>query len=190
VAGKCCCRANSRSTPGGRGGKSEFCNGLVVSSSGDIWFNDRVNKQVIHLDTAGRHRVVASGFRANGIILSPDEKILVTTDSNAPKLWAFDVQADGSLQEKPDFFDPVLMISAPKRFPNLAGRPGTNGMTADSEGRYYVTSFRGIQVFGANGKFLGLMASPSRFLSDVTFAGKDGKYLYATGTGGTLSDSH
>jgi sugar lactone lactonase YvrE len=122
------------------GVKKEFCNGLVVNSSGDIWFNDRINQQVIHLDASGKHRVVASGFRPNGIILSPDEKILVTTDSNDPKLWAFDVLEDGGLREKPAYFDPVLLGNAPKNKPEMAGRPGTNGMTVDSEGRYYVAS--------------------------------------------------
>jgi gluconolactonase len=170
--------------PRTNGDKKEFCNGLVVSSSGDIWFNDRINQQVIHLDASGKHRVVASGFRPNGIILSLDEKILVTTDSNDPKLWAFDVLEDGSLREKPDYFDPVLLGKAPKKWPKMAGKPGTNGMTVDPEGRYYVTSFMGIQVFQADGTFLGLMENPAPFLSDVAYSGLKSGYIYATGRGG------
>ncbi|MCP4088956.1 MAG: SMP-30/gluconolactonase/LRE family protein [Gammaproteobacteria bacterium] len=169
----------------GKNKKMEFCNGLVVSSSGHIWFNDRLNKQTIHLNPEGKARVVASGHRPNGIILSPDEKILVTTDSYAPKLWAYDVLPDGSLKEKPDFFEPLLMGNFPREKPNLYGRPGTDGMTVDGEGRYYVTSFIGIQVYSADGKHLGVIKLPGgAFLSGVTLGSEESGYLYATGRQG------
>jgi gluconolactonase len=161
----------------------EFCNGLVVSSSGGIWFNDRINQEVIYLDANGEHQVVASGFRPNGIILSHDEKTLVTTDSNEPKLWAFDVQADGSLQEKPGYFDPVRMGKFKNRS-KMSTTPGTNGMAIDNEGRYYTPSFVGIQVFSPEGKFLGIIKGPNAFVSGLKFAGTKSEYLYATASGG------
>jgi gluconolactonase len=164
--------------------KMEFCNGLVVSSSGDIWFNDRLNEQIIHLGPDGQHKVVASGFRPNGIILSSDEKMLVTTDSNKAKLWAFDVLEDGSLQEKPDFFDPVVVVDLPRQKASRVGKPGTNGMARDKLGRYYATSYVGVQVFDPEGKYLGLLKSPKIYLSGLAFAGVDSGYLYATGREG------
>jgi gluconolactonase len=163
--------------------KMEFCNGLVVSSSGDIWFNDRLNEQIIHLGPDGQHKVVASGFRPNGIILSSDEKMLVTTDSNKPRLWAFDIQEDGSLQENSGFFDPIVVVDLPNQKASMVGKPGTNGMTMDDQGRYYVTSYVGIQVFDPDGKYLGLIEIPS-LLSGLVFGGPEGGYLYATGRAG------
>jgi gluconolactonase len=163
------------------GTKGEFCNGLVVSSAGDIWFNDRINEQIIYLAPTGRHQTVARGFRPNGIILSRDESMLITTDSNAPRLWAFEILPDGELREIPEFFAPVRMGKNRKR---RWVKPGTNGMTVDQEGRYYVTSFLGIQVYDSQGNMLGLIRSPAKFLSDVTIGGPNNAYLYATGRGG------
>jgi sugar lactone lactonase YvrE len=96
------------------------------------------------------------------------------------------VQPDGGLKEKPNFFEPVLMGDFPKNRPKMANTPGTNGMTVDSAGRYYVTSFVGIQVFDSDGKRLGLIdrgETPMSFFSGVTFGGAESNYLYVTGVG-------
>jgi sugar lactone lactonase YvrE len=159
----------------------EFCNDLVVNSEGQIWFTDRINRQVIYLDPDGSARPVATGFRTNGLILSADESMLAVTDSIEPKLWAFRVQPNGDLEELPDFFDSIKMVDTIGVNESARGRPGTNGMTVDSDGRYYVTSFYGIQVFDSNGKYVGAIANPKGFRSNITFGGKDLNILYASG---------
>jgi gluconolactonase len=56
-------------------------------------------------------------------------------------------------------------------------------MTIDSEGRLYVTSGDpGIQVFSAEGNYLGIIPLP-RSSSSVAFAGPGKKVLYAKGAG-------
>jgi gluconolactonase len=162
--------------------ETEFCNGVVVGLDGGIWFVDRVNENIVFLDKDGSHRAVASGYRSNGIVLAKDGKMLVTTDSNAPKLWAYDVHADGSLIEKPDYFDPLRLL--PGKVKGLAssaqGKPGSNGMAVDKKGRFYVATFMGVQVFNPDGSSAGLIKNSPGYMTGVTFAGPESDLLYAT----------
>jgi sugar lactone lactonase YvrE len=61
-------------------------------------------------------------------------------------------------------------------------------MCIDAEGRLYVTSGdAGIQVFSADGKYLGVIPLP-RSASSVAFSGPGKKVLYAKGAGMTTPD--
>jgi gluconolactonase len=162
---------------------AEFCNDLAVNSAGGIWFTDRVNQTVVYLDSSGQARIVASGFRSNGIVLSADEGMLVLTDSYEPRLWAFRVLDNGVLEDLAGFFEPVVLPKKKSRSKQQA-RPGTNGMTIDERGRFYVTTFSGIQVYAPDGKSLGLIKTPAGYISSVAFGGEDFEYLYATGRQG------
>jgi len=167
----------------------EFCNDIAINAAGDIWFTDRINERVIYLAKDGSSRIVAEGFRPNGITLSLDEQMLVVTDSRQPQLHAFSIGADGALTPLPDFFDPVRMpASRQGEQPSDRVRPGTNGMAVDSEGRFYLTSFYGIQVFDRQGRYLGLLTYPKGlyFVSNVDFGGTDYHWLYASGRGGIV----
>jgi gluconolactonase len=57
-----------------------------------------------------------------------------------------------------------------------------DGSAVDSEGRLYVTSNPGVQVFDKTGKYLGLIPTPRGVIS-VAFAGPDRKTLYIVGSG-------
>ena len=162
----------------------EFCNDLVVSSKGQIWFTDRVNRGVKYLNAAGEAVRVTKGFRPNGLALSADETLLAVTDSLHPRMRAFDIAADGSLTERVDFFAPINAVTTVGKEESARGRPGTNGMTVDSDGRFYVTSYYGIQIFDANGAYIGVIESPAFFTSNIAFGGADFSVLYATGLNG------
>jgi len=97
-------------------------------------------------------------------VLSPDEKHLYVT--NGATVAAFDVQKDGSLTNQ-------------REFAKLEAGGGGDGSTFDSTGRLYVTAqAAGIQVFTADGKYLGVIPTPRPVIT-VTFSGKDRKTLYA-----------
>jgi gluconolactonase len=100
--------------------------------------------------------------------LSRDEKTLYVTNRNT--LVAFDIKPDGTTTNQHDFA-------------KLEGGGNGDGMTIDSEGRLYVTSGDpGIQVFSAEGKYLGIIPLP-RSSSSVAFAGPGKKVLYAKAAG-------
>ena len=99
---------------------------------------------------------------ANGIILSPDEKILYVT--NGPVVVAFDVQPDGSLKNQHEFG-------------KLQGGQGGDGSAVDQQGRLYVATGQSADVFAPSGQFLGSIKGPQG-MHGVAFGGKDRKTLF------------
>jgi len=99
---------------------------------------------------------------ANGIILSPDEKTLYVT--NGAVVFAFDVKPDGSLTNQ-------------REFGKLRGGEGGDGSAVDQQGRVYVATGKSVDVFSADGKFLGSIPGPQG-LHGTFFGGRDKKTLF------------
>jgi sugar lactone lactonase YvrE/dienelactone hydrolase len=111
---------------------------------------------------------------ANGIILSPDEKTLYVT--NGAVVYAFDVNADGSLTNQ-------------RSFGKLQGGEAGDGSAVDQQGRLYVATGKSVDVFAADGTFVGTIPGPQG-LHGTFFGGRDRKTLYGIvfyGTWGTPS---
>ncbi len=150
------------------------CNDLVVASDGSIWFTDPANSRVWYISPDRQKRVVAGGFRPNGVILSARQGSLVVTDSEQPHLWTFCVELDGSLSHGDRYYMPLQLL--PGR-----DKAGSDGMTVDDRGRLYVATHAGIQMFDPTGRLGGTIAKPqNRFLSNICFGGEGFGYLYAT----------
>jgi gluconolactonase len=115
---------------------------------------------------------LGENIRANGIILSRDERVLYVT--NGTTVIALDVQPDGTTTNRRDF----AMLEA---------GGAADGMTIDAGGRLYVTSNPGVQVFSVDGKYLGLIPTPRAAIS-VAFAGRRKKTLYIVGSGAAGPD--
>jgi gluconolactonase len=147
---------------------------VVCDSKGGIYIND--DNGTFFINAAGKVSLVAGkALRANGMALSRDEKTFYVT--NAKILVAFDIKPDGTTTNRHDFA-------------KLEGGGNGDGMTIDSEGRLYVTSGDpGIQVFSAEGKYLGIIPLP-RSSSSVAFAGPGKKVLYAKAAGMKTGDGH
>jgi gluconolactonase len=111
--------------------------------------------------------VAAENLRTNGIVFSPDGKTLYVT--NGATLVAFDETGPGVLTNRRDFA-------------TLPGGSNGDGTVVDSEGRLYVTSNSGVQVFDKAGKYLGMIPTPRGIIS-IAFAGPDRKTLYVVGSG-------
>jgi gluconolactonase len=140
---------------------------LVCDSKGGVYFTEENGTYFVN--AAGKVSLVAGKeLRTNGMALSRDEKTLYVT--NGRTLVAFDIKPDGTTANQHDFAE-------------LEGGGNGDGVTIDSEGRLYVTSGDpGIQVFSAEGKYLGIIPLP-RSSSSVAFAGPGKKVLYAKGAG-------
>jgi gluconolactonase len=160
---------------------AEYCNDLAVNDVGGVWFTDRENQKIHYVSTDGTVRTVATGFRPNGIQLSLDKQMLVVTDSNELLLHAFRVGDNGDLEELPNYFDPVK-VYIKKSLQHSAVRSGTNGIALDSEGRFYVASFLGVQIFAKDGRHLGVIRGTKGYMSNLGFGGEDRKWLFASGT--------
>lgn len=150
-------------------------NDLAVSKQGHVYITDHTKKQVTLVDPkTGQAKPVDTGITApNGIGLSPDGWTLYVSDYGGTNVWSFKVQPDGSLTDK----KPLMTMKAPDNKPTVAGG---DGMTVDAQGRVYVTTALGLQVFTADGQLLGVLPKPANGpLVSAGFGGKDLSQLYA-----------
>jgi len=159
----------------------EFCNDLAVNPAGGLWFTDRENNRIQFLDVDGGFEPVYSGFRANGIQLSRDKSKLFVSDSNSLELHAFEIGENGALSKLPGYFEPIK-ISAFKAKKVSDVRPGNNGLTVDGDGRVYVATFIGVQVFSEQGAHIGIIPPMRGYMSNLAFGGANMDQLFATGT--------
>ena len=121
---------------------------------------------------------VAEGIeRPNGITLSRDEKTLYVNNTSGEYLLAFDVKADGTLANRRNFakYDGVTTAAN-------GVNSGADGLAIDEQGRVYVATSTGVQVFDVKGTLLGTIPL-SRAPQNLAFAGKDKKTLYVVGRG-------
>src|SRR5215212_3768487 len=150
-------------------------NDLTVSARGFVYFTETGKKQVTMVDVKTKSvKAVDVGIsKPNGIALSPDQSVLYVSDYGGINVWSFKVAEDGTLSDK----KPLMTMKAPEKTPTVAGG---DGMCTDSEGRAYVTTALGVQVFAKDGKLLGILPKPiaSAALVSVGFAGKDFDTLY------------
>jgi gluconolactonase len=140
---------------------------IVGDRKGGVYFTEGPNSSVYYLSADGKLARVAADIQgANGIMLSPDERTLYVTNTQAGIL-AYDVQNDGSIRNRRPFVKP---------------EGGQDGLAIDAAGRLYVASDLGIQVFSPQGQHLGLIPTP-RETTTLAFAGPDKKTLYVIGRG-------
>ena len=116
--------------------------------------------------TATPVRVVSDFKQPNGIIGTPDGKILYVADIGANKTYAYDIQTDGSLTNK-----------------RLFCQLGSDGMTIDNEGNVYLTG-RGVTVFDKTGKQIEHIAVNEPWTANVAFGGTKHDLLFITASKG------
>jgi gluconolactonase len=147
-------------------------NDITVDARGGVYMS--VGGTVAYANPAGVVTTYGTVTRSNGIILSPDEKVLYVT--NGQVVVAFDVQPDGALRNQRDFA------------PLKSVRNG-DGSAVDSQGRLYVGGTGNVDVFSPKGEFLGSITGPQG-LHGVVFGGRDRRTLYGILLYGTAPNRH
>lgn len=164
-------------------------NDAVVRKNGEVFFTDppygldKMNESPLkEIPFSGVYRVATDGKVTlltksinfpNGIAFSPDEKILyiAVSDGRAPRVMAYDVKADGTLDGERVFFDAV-----PLR--NAGGKGSCDGLKVDRDGNLWATGPGGVLVISPAGKLIGKLDT------GVPTAncgwGDDGSTLYIT----------
>jgi gluconolactonase len=149
-------------------------NDLAVNVKGDLYFTDTANKCVWLIPKGGKPRVVDEGIDApNGVLFSPDQTLLYVSDYVGQLSWVFQIQPDGSLAHKQRYFYVHM--------PDAATRSGADGMAVDADGRVYIATSLGVQIFDQIGKCHAIIPGPIRAsMSNVEFGGPDLSDLYIT----------
>jgi gluconolactonase len=171
-------------------------NDLVIDSLGGIYFTDpryrapdpwpQGLEAVYYRDINGRVTRIIEGIQApNGVILSPDERTLYVVPSMEENIYAYDVVGPGRVQGQ--------RVLATMRQPAGKKGSGGDGLTVDTQGRLYVTTELGLQVFDPLGAYLGVIELPEQ-PANVTFGG-NGQTLFVTARTGvyaveTLATGH
>ena len=112
----------------------------------------------------------------NGVRFTPDQSQIVVADTRGVRLWAFQVTGDGNLANRDAYYDAQVV---PGQVDD-----GADGMTVDKEGRLYVCTHMGLQVFDQAGRVIAIINKPqNQWLANATFGGPNLEYLFvANGT--------
>ena len=154
-------------------------NDAKADSTGTIWAglmnNDdetAVEGRLLRLALDGRVDEVDTGYRVpNGPAISPDERMLLHSDSPLRVIYAFDldVRAGGIANKR-----------VWKRFDESEGFP--DGMCFDAEGCVWVAHWGGACVsrFSSDGRLVARRAVPAPLVTNVCFAGPALGRLFVT----------
>ena len=156
-------------------------NDIWIAHGGGIYFTDPFYKRpywkrgpkemdecvyYLSADHKRVNRVINDLKQPNGIIGTPDGKMLYVADIGAGKTYRYRLYADGSVTDR-------------KLFCEL----GSDGMTIDDQGNIYLTG-KGVSVFNASGEKIEEIAVPEEWTANVCFGGKDRKLLFVTASKG------
>ncbi|MCK9412804.1 MAG: SMP-30/gluconolactonase/LRE family protein [Prolixibacteraceae bacterium] len=152
-------------------------NDLWIAPNGGIYFSDpyyfreywetghkelQDHRGVYYLSPEGTvTRVIGDYKQPNGLIGTPDGKILYVSDINDRKIWKYTINPDGSLGSKTLF--------APE---------GSDGMTIDNLGNVYLTN-KSVSVYSRKGEHIGRIEVPEE-PSNLCFGGKKRDILFIT----------
>jgi gluconolactonase len=162
-----------------KGKKLNGPNDLWIAPNGAIYFTDPLYKRDYWtrdpaMQQDGQHvyylspdrktltRVATDLTQPNGIIGTPDGKLLYVADIGGRKTYRYTINADGTLTDK-------------KLFCSM----GSDGMTIDNEGNVYLTG-KGVTVFNPEGKQIDHIDIDKGWTANVTFGGKDRDTLFIT----------
>jgi gluconolactonase len=164
-------------------------NDMAVRKNGDIYFTDppygleKLNDSPLkEMPFNGVYRLAANGEVSalvkdvawpNGIAFSPDEKALyvAVSDGKKPHIMAYDVKADGGVENGRVFFDATTA--------RKDGDKGScDGLKVDAQGNLWATGPGGVLVISSQGKLLGRVLT-NQATGNCCW-GDDGSTLYIT----------
>lgn len=126
------------------------------------------NGRIWRIDTNGSSVLLDSMGTANGIEVSPDNKLLYVNESVQRKVWVYDLSPEGNVSNKRLFHE----------FPDF----GMDGMRCDVDGNLYISRHgKGtVAKLSPEGKLVQEITLIGKLASNVAFGGPDGRTMYVT----------
>lgn len=162
------------------------CNDLVFDAAGGFYFTD-FSKRSKRLSIPGAvyyaqpdgtsiHEVLAPIDRPNGVGLSPDEKTLYIAQTDAGRLWAFDVLEPGVIKRERGHMMGARLLAT------LPGGQQFDSLAVDSQGNVCVGSLHpgAITVVSPDGASVRQYEMPDDMATNICFGGPDLKTAYIT----------
>ncbi|WP_107039057.1 SMP-30/gluconolactonase/LRE family protein [Brumimicrobium mesophilum] len=150
-------------------------NDLWPDGKGGVYFTDpKFGDDASEIPQDGMHvyyikpdrksviRVIDDFEKPNGVLGTPDGKTLYVTDVEAGETFKYDIQEDGTLENK-----------------TLFAELGCDGMTIDKSGNIYLTTDgkNAVDIFSQQGELLETIQLKER-VANVCFGGKDRNQLF------------
>ena len=145
-------------------------NDIAIDSKDRIYASDPNWKaktgRFWRIDTDGKVTLLDSLGTANGIDISPDEKILYVNAGR--EIWAYDLSESGEISNKRRLIE----------FPDF----GVDGMRCDVKGNIYIARFgKGtVAKISPQGYIIKEVTLTGKKPTNVAFGGKDGRTVYVT----------
>ena len=153
----------------------EQVNDIAIDHQGRIYVSEPPRHQIVFIDQKHEKHVVARDpviAFPNGVRFTPDQSQLIVADTRGVRLWMFQVVGSGELANREAYFDAQVVPGT--------SDDGADGMTLDKEGRLYVCTRIGIQIFDQAGRVIGIIDKPqNQWLANAAFGGPNMEYLYA-----------
>jgi len=155
--------------------KFNFPNDLWVDPKGGVYFSDHRYSPLENPEMDGDHvyyltpdrtkviRVIDDMVYPNGVLGTPDGKLLYVLDCGPEETYVYTINVDGTLSNK-KFFAPE----------------GIDGITMDTEGNVYLTT-EAVAVYDSKGNKIDEIEIPEH-PSNVCFGGEDKQTLFITAT--------
>jgi len=126
--------------------------------------SDLDGMKVYYLPKGKDQPIVAAAdlVKPNGIVGTPDGKVLYVADIQGGKTYKYRIDKDGSLTDRQLFVE-----------------MGSDGITLDQRGNLYLTG-DGVTVFNPAGEKIAHIPVPARWTANLCFGGKDKKDLFIT----------
>ena len=153
-------------------------NDLVFDKSGNFWFSDYGKTRARDMDRGGIYYAKPDGssivevmhpvMGPNGIGLSPDEKTLYIAETEASRLWRYDVLGPGKLSREP-FPSP----NGGKLVHGLGGYQRYDSMAVEANGNVCIATLvrGGITVISPDGKLVEEVPLPDLYVTNICFGG-------------------
>jgi sugar lactone lactonase YvrE len=162
-------------------GKGLQVTGLTVRNNGDVIVTAKTRDgegQLWRISSAGIPTQLDNGLEPlSGLAFSPDQLWLMAARAGSPLAYSYRVISRDRVDAREPFYYAASEPGDPQ--PTRAG-----AIWMDTEGRPYMATGLGVQIFDRNGRVTAILPLPNNApVSGISFGGKDWKTLYAAGNG-------
>ena len=147
-------------------------NDIAIAPNGTLYASDpnwaASTGKLWKVTTGGFELMEAEMGTTNGIEVSPDGKLLYVNESVQRNIWVYDIDDNGDLHEKRQFF----------QFEDF----GMDGMRCDNQGNLYVCRYDAgkVVVFSPEGKIIREIVLKGKKPTNIAFGGKDWSQCFVT----------
>lgn len=161
-------------------------NDLVFDAQGGFYFTDHGKRRPRDVDLGGLYYAKTDGslirelvqpmIMPNGVGLSPDEKTVYVAETRTGHLWGFDIASPGGIRRQPPHENGGRHLAGP------AGFTSFDSLAVEADGNICVASLMlgGINVIAPDGAFVGFIALPDPFCTNICFGGPELRTAYVT----------